>query len=128
MVNPPSEELDDFSRRGQAQRRRFFGAQPKRVGDVLAQVVQKRGYAQIRAAQAHAAAWQTAAGPQFAQVTEMGSLRRGVLEVTAANSLVMQELTFAKERLLAAIQHALPDAGIKQLRFKVGQIQQGKHQ
>jgi predicted nucleic acid-binding Zn ribbon protein len=114
--------LNDFDRRGQVQRRRFFGGQPKRVGDVLAQLVQKKGYAQVRAAQSHAAAWQAAAGPQFAAVTEMGPLRRGVLEVTAANSLVMQELTFEKERLLAAIQQALPEAGIKQLRFKVGPI------
>jgi predicted nucleic acid-binding Zn ribbon protein len=114
--------LNDFDRRGQLQRRRFFGRQPKRVGDVLAQLVQKKGYAQVRAAQSHQAAWQAAAGPQFGKVTEPGKLARGVLEVLAANSLVMQELTFEKERLLAAIQQALPDAGIKQLRFKVGQI------
>jgi predicted nucleic acid-binding Zn ribbon protein len=122
VVNPPSEELGDFSRRGQQQRRRFFGGQPKRMADVLAQLVQKKGYAQVRADQAHREAWQTAAGPAIAAVTEPGKISRGTLEVTAANSLVMQELSFEKERLLAAIQTAMPDAGIKQLRFKVGQV------
>jgi predicted nucleic acid-binding Zn ribbon protein len=122
VVNPPSDELDDFNRRGQQQRRRFFGGQPKRMSDILAQLVQKRGYAQVRADQAHRDAWQTAAGPAIAAVTEPGKITRGTLEVTAANSLVMQELSFEKERLLAAIQAAMPEAGIKQLRFKVGQV------
>ncbi len=119
---PPDDDLSDFNRRGQQQRRRFHGGQPKSVSDVLAQLVQRKGYAQVRAAQAHHEAWQAAAGSHFGAVTEPGQIRRGVLEVTAANSLVMQELTFEKERLLAAIQLALPEAGIKQLRFKVGQI------
>jgi predicted nucleic acid-binding Zn ribbon protein len=122
VVNPPSDELDDFNRRGQQQRRRFFGGQPKRMSDILAQLVQKRGYAQVRADQAHREAWRTAAGPAIAAVTEPGKITRGTLEVTAANSLVMQELSFEKERLLAAIQAAMPEAGIKQLRFKVGQL------
>ena len=127
MTNRPAGQssdgdLADFTNRGQQQRRRFFGGQPKRMSDVLAQLVQKKGYAQIRAEQAHRTAWQTAAGPAIAAVTEPGKITRGTLEVTAANSLVMQELTFEKERLLAAIQQALPDAGIKQLRFKVGQV------
>jgi predicted nucleic acid-binding Zn ribbon protein len=115
-------DLADFNRRGVQQRRRFFGGQPKRMADVLAQVVQKKGYAQVRADQAHREAWQTAAGAAIAAVTEPGRITRGTLEVTAANSLVMQELSFEKERLLAAIQAAMPDAGIKQLRFKVGQV------
>jgi predicted nucleic acid-binding Zn ribbon protein len=115
-------DLGDFARRSQLQRRRFRGGQPKSVADILAQLVQKKGYAQVRAARAGAEAWKAAAGNQFAAVTEIGQLRRGVLEVTAANSLVVQELTFEKQRLLAAMQQALPDAGIKQLRFRVGQI------
>lgn len=119
---PHPSELADFNRRGQLQRRRFHGGQPKSVADVIAQLVQRKGYAQVRAAQASAAAWQAVAGPNFAAVTEAGSIRRGVLEVTVANSLTMQELTFEKERLLAGIQQTLPDAGIKQLRFRVGQI------
>jgi predicted nucleic acid-binding Zn ribbon protein len=119
---PLDGDLAEFDARGQQQRRRFHGGQPKRMADVLAQLVQKKGYAQVRAAQAYQEAWQAAAGPHFGAVTELGQLRRGVLEVTAANSLVVQELTFEKERLLATLQQELPEAGIKQLRFKVGPI------
>ncbi len=126
MTAPPmdgrNDDLADFERRGKLQRRRFHGGQPKSVADVIAQLVQKKGYAQVRADRAHRDAWQAAAGERFAAVTEAGAIRRGTLEVTAANSLVMQELTFEKERLLAAMQQTLPDAGIKQLRFKVGLI------
>ncbi len=122
MVNQPRDDLDEFARRGQEQRRRDLRRQPQRMSDVLAQLVQKKGYARVRADQAHREAWQTAAGPAIAAVTEPGRITRGALEVTVANSLVMQELTFEKDRLLAAIQQALPDAGIKQLRFKVGQL------
>jgi predicted nucleic acid-binding Zn ribbon protein len=122
VVDHTSDDLNDFARRGQTQRRNFHGHQPKRMSDIVAQLVQKKGYAQVRAAQTHHEAWKTAAGPRFAPVTEPGKITRGTLEVTAANSLVMQELTFEKDRLLAAIQQAMPDAKIKQLRFKVGQI------
>jgi predicted nucleic acid-binding Zn ribbon protein len=117
-----NDDLADFAKRGQTQRRNFHGHQPKRMSDVVAQLVQKRGYAQVRAAQTHHEAWKTAAGPRFAPVTEPGKITRGTLEVTVVSSLVMQELTFEKDRLLAAIQQALPDAKIKQLRFKVGPI------
>lgn len=117
-----NDDLADFAKRGQTQRRNFHGHQPKRMSDILAQLVQKRGYAQVRAAQTHHEAWKAAAGERFAAVTEPGKITRGVLEVTVASSLVMQEMTFEKDRLLAAIQQTLPDAKIKQLRFKVGQI------
>jgi predicted nucleic acid-binding Zn ribbon protein len=122
VVDHTSDDLNDFARRGQTQRRNFHGHQPKRMSDIVAQLVQKKGYAQVRAAQAHHEAWKTAAGSRFAPVTEPGKITRGTLEVTAANSLVMQELTFEKDRLLAAIQQALPDAKIKQIRFKVGTV------
>jgi len=122
VVNPNSDDLVDFQTRGAVERRRFYGHQPKRMADVIAQVVQRRGYAQVRAARQWDEAWRAAAGSEFAAVTRPGAFRRGTLEITAANSLVMQELSFEKDRLLAALQTALPNAQVKQLRFKVGQI------
>ncbi len=122
VPRPPHDDLADFNRRGEQQRRRFHGHQPKRMADVIAQVVQRRGYAQVRAARSGTKPGARPRDRAFAKVTQPGALRRGTLEITAANSLVMQELTFEKERLLAAIQTALPTAGIKHLRFRVGQI------
>ena len=126
MSQPPIEPLPDdwaeLQRRCQSHRRWFYGRQPKPVGEVLAQLIQRKGYAQVRAAGRWNEAWRTAAGEQFAAVTEVGQLRRGVLEITAGNSLVMQELGFEKERILAELKAALPEAGIRQLRFRVGKI------
>src|SRR5690606_5496390 len=121
-TEPHPDDWQDLERRANAHRRWHYGRQPKAVGDILAQLIQRRGYAQVRAAGQYNEAWAAAAGPQFAAVTEVGQLRRGVLEVTAANSLVMQELGFEKERILHQLKTDLPDAGIKQLRFRVGKI------
>lgn len=96
--------------------------EPKRIADVVAQLVQRKGYAQVQAARQWDQAWQQAVGERFAKVTSPGLLKRGVLEVIVANSLLMQELGFDKERLLQAMQTALPEAGLKQLRFRVGKV------
>ena len=49
-------------------------------GQIRAQLVQRKGYAQVRTASQREAAWQTAAG-EMASCTQLGRLRRGVLEV-----------------------------------------------
>ena len=121
-TEPHPDDWADLERRSRSHRRWFYAQQPKPVAEIIAQLVHKRGYAQVRSAGEWNDAWRTAAGEAFAAVTEPGLLRRGVLEVTVANSLVMQELTFEKERILAALQAARPDANLKQLRFRVGNI------
>ena len=120
-LEPHPDDWRDLERRAAAHKRWFYGRQPRPAAEVVAEVMNRRGYAQIRTARDHAAAWQEAAG-RFAAVTEPGVIRRGVLEITVADSLTMQEISFDKERLLAAMQQSLPDAGIKQLRFRVGTI------
>lgn len=115
------EQFADFERRRAAQQRRFYARRPKRIDNVLAQVVQKRGYAQVRAAGERDEVWQAIAG-EVASTTRVGALRRGTLEILVPNSLLMQELTFRKEELLTKLQKALPEAGIKQLKFRFGQF------
>ena len=117
----------DFQNRRTAEQRKYHGRSPKKIGNVIAQLVNRRGYAQIHAAGERDEAWQTAAGAELAKMTQVSALRRGVFEVLVANSLLMQELTFRKEDLLASLQKSLPEAEVKQLKFKVGRIdeQQG---
>ncbi|QDS96745.1 DUF721 domain-containing protein [Adhaeretor mobilis] len=100
----------------------YHNREPKQIADVVAQLIQRKGYAQVQAAGAWDAAWKEAIGERFAPLTAPGNLRRGVLEVMVANSLLMQELGFEKERLLRALQTAMPEAGLKQIRFKVGKV------
>jgi predicted nucleic acid-binding Zn ribbon protein len=121
-TEPHPDDWQDLQARTRSHQRWFYGKQPKPVADFVAQLVQRRGYVQVRTAGEWNDAWQAAAGEAFAAVTEVGQLRRGVLEVTVANSLVMQELTFEKERILADLKQRRPDAPLKQLRFRVGRI------
>jgi predicted nucleic acid-binding Zn ribbon protein len=117
------EELQDLERRRASHQRWFNAKQPKPIGNVIAQLVQRKGYAQVRAAGERDEAWQEAVGEQLAPSTRVGGIRRGVFEVFVANSLMMQELTFRKEELLTSLQNELPDEGIKQLRFRLGSIE-----
>ena len=83
----------------------------------------RRGFAQSQAGAARDAAWQEAAGSVMARYTRTGGIRRGKLEVTVANSTLVQELAFRKPGLLETLRKLLPDEKIKDLRFRVGPIE-----
>ena len=95
---------------------------PERIGDVLAGLMARRGYARLDTASAFAESWEEAAGAKLAGKSRPGNVRRGVLEVMVENSAVMQELTFQKMQVLGALGRLLPDQKIRDLRFRVGQI------
>jgi predicted nucleic acid-binding Zn ribbon protein len=118
--------LADLDRRRAVLRRSHLARRPKRLGNVIAQLVQRKGYAQIRAASEREAAWKSAleqhGAGQWGDSTRVAGLKRGVFEVQVANSLLMQELTFRKEPLLASLQDALPEDTFKQIRFSIGSL------
>jgi hypothetical protein len=121
-LTPQPFDVQDFAAQRQREERRFYGRRPKKISDVVAQLITQRGYGRIGTDEQLVAAWQTAAGETLAKSSRAGKVRRGQLEVWVANSTMMQELGFEKARILAAIQRDLPDAKIRDLRFKVGQI------
>ncbi len=96
---------------------------PKQIGSVLSELMARRGFTWVRSAEAYGAAWQEAAGPLAAKYTRVGSLRRGTLEVVAANSTLVQELGYQKPAILKTLARLLPDAGIKNVRFRIGPIE-----
>jgi predicted nucleic acid-binding Zn ribbon protein len=97
-------------------------APPRQIGDVLAQLIARRGYARQQSTAALESAWQEAAGGEFAAVTRAGLLRRGTLEVLVSNNLLAQELGFQKDELIARLQQLSPEAKINKLRFRVGSV------
>jgi predicted nucleic acid-binding Zn ribbon protein len=99
------------------------GRGPESIANVLSDLMSRRGYARVQSAGQYAAAWAEAAGPLAGQYTRVGLLRGGKLEVVVANSTLMQELTFQKPTLLAALARLLPEQGIRDLRFRVGMIE-----
>jgi predicted nucleic acid-binding Zn ribbon protein len=85
-------------------------------------LITARGYGRIQATADFTAAWRAAAGETFAPYTLPGRLKRGILEVTATTSIVIQELTFQKEQILAALREQCPDATIRDIKFRIGTI------
>ncbi|ADB15727.1 protein of unknown function DUF721 [Pirellula staleyi DSM 6068] len=132
MSNPPSssDPLEHDPNEGRYlkedyERKRIFVRAPKAMGDVMSQLLARRGYARMITATSEQEAWELVAGEKMATVTKLGSCRRGVLEIVVASSMVLQELTFLKADLLSRLQQALPDAKIRDLKFKVGKIVHG---
>src|SRR5262245_57521920 len=109
---PIPDTITDFTAQREREERRFHARKPKKIGDVVAQVIHARGYARIQAIENLDAAWQSAAGEALARFSRPGQLKRGVLEITANNSAVVQELTFQKQNILATLRAELPDSKI----------------
>jgi len=97
-------------------------AQPRQIGDVLAQLIARRGYAREQSSAALETAWRESAGEQFAAVTRAGALRRGTLEVLVSNNLLAQELGFQTDELIVRLQKLSPETKITKLRFRVGSV------
>jgi predicted nucleic acid-binding Zn ribbon protein len=97
-------------------------AKPKPIGNIVAELLARRGYGRLQAADGFATAWRQAAGDGLAARSRAGQVRRGVLEVWVENSTLVQEMSFEKSRLLKIICQLLPDEKIRDLKFRVGPI------
>ena len=91
----------------------------QRIGNLVQQLMARRGYAQVEATeQIHAAISSVVTGDLGKQIV-VGKINRGVLNVFASDSVVLQELTFQKRAILKRIKKELPQAKITDIRFKV---------
>jgi predicted nucleic acid-binding Zn ribbon protein len=121
-MNPVYDAAADFAARRERERRRHYAKRPKKIGDVLAQLITTRGYGRVQADAELVATWESTVGLPLARFTRPGQVRRGVLEITVSNSTIVQELTFQKERILAALQAELSGARIRDMRFRIGAV------
>jgi predicted nucleic acid-binding Zn ribbon protein len=98
-------------------------AGPERLGEILSRLFTARGWGRRQDRLRLEQAWAEAAGPETAKETRVAGLRRGVLEVTVANAVLLQELAhFHKRRLLEALRPRLPGTTITDLRFRAGVV------
>lgn len=97
-------------------------AKPVRLGEALAELILRRGYAREQSQADLTTAWQTAAGEMLGRFTRVGQNKRGVVEVIVANSAIVQELTFRKSELIATLVEQLPQEKIRDLKFRVGPL------
>lgn len=94
---------------------------PKKIGDVLTDLLAQRGYAQVASQAALQQGWSDVVG-NLDKFTRVSEVKRGTLHVIVTNSVVMQELTFRKQDLTNAMAENLPDHNINEIRFRVGSI------
>lgn len=96
---------------------------PQAIGNILAELMARRGLGRVQSTAALERAWREAAGELLARYSRPGPIRRNTLEVVVANSAVLQEMTFQKAALLSRLTALLPDRGIRDLRFRLGMIE-----
>jgi predicted nucleic acid-binding Zn ribbon protein len=94
---------------------------PERLGEILSRLFAARGWGRRQGRLHLERAWAEAAGSEYAAHTRPGALRRGVLEVTVDNAVLLQELAhFHKRRLLEQLRRQLPGTPLTDLRFRAG--------
>ncbi|MEO8496384.1 MAG: DUF721 domain-containing protein [Planctomycetota bacterium] len=114
---------DDFAQvLKEAQQRQYQSRAPVRIADVMSRLLARKGYAQLQQGLQWEAAWSEAVGERLSKNSRVGKTNRGVLEITARNSAVLQELTFQKQKLLKKLQAAAGANHLRDLRFRVGEI------
>lgn len=103
------------------------GRGPKALGDVLSNLFAERGYGRLQAVGELEAAWTSAVGDVGARQTQLGGVRRGVLNVTVAHPALLEELSsFQKPHLLAVLRREVPGTPILDIRFRVGPVGPGR--
>jgi len=120
---PAHDLVTDFAKKRDTERRRSFARRPKRIKDILARLITERGYGRIEADQQLQEAWHAAVGLPLAHQSRPGKIRRGQLEILVSNSTIRQEFTFQKQRILKSLRQQMPEARIRDLRFRVGPME-----
>ena len=95
---------------------------PQAIGDVVAELIARRGIGRTQSAGVRDAAWRAALGEKLAKETRPGAVRRGTLEVIVANSTVLQELTFQKTDIVHRLTQVAPEMAVTNLKFRVGPV------
>ncbi len=97
---------------------------PKPLSDILGELFAARGFSRLRAMKELQDAWDAAVGEPGCRQTQLGEVRRGVLNVTVAHSALLEELAaFQKPALLAALRQNAPGTVIHDIRFRVGPVE-----
>jgi predicted nucleic acid-binding Zn ribbon protein len=100
---------------------------PELLGEILSRLFTARGWGRRQERLTLERVWAEAVGAEGAKQTQVGALRRGVLEVIVGNAVLLQELAhYHKRRLLEQLRGQLPGTTITDLRFRAGVIKPGE--
>ncbi len=94
-----------------------FG-KPVQLGQLLGNLIRKRGFAEESSRSELDDAWRTAAGERVAAKSYVRRLKSGMLEIGVTNGAILEELTcYLQHDLLPAIQKKHPELKISSLKF-----------
>ncbi len=94
---------------------------PRALSEILGELFTARGYGRFWAQQELENAWNAAVGEPQCRQTQLGEVRRGVLNVTVSHPALLEELAaFRKPALLTALRSCAPGTAIHDIRFRVG--------
>jgi predicted nucleic acid-binding Zn ribbon protein len=125
LMNPLDHQYDeqDFDEASRlVKSRQYFQRRPQRAAELIAKLMARKGYGQASAVSELLTAWQSVTTESWREQTQPGNIRRGVLEVIVANSVLLQTLEFEKKNILSVLQQQLPQNQIKDIRFRIGNI------
>ena len=122
MNDSPQDKYDWAQTARSVERRQRFLGMPKTAARWMNQIVAHWGIAETQSAGELDAAWREVAGETLSDRTRVGSVCRGVCEITVENSSLLQQIVFQQRELLRQMQLKKPHFGIENLRFRVGPI------
>lgn len=94
-------------------------ARVQKMSSLVSQLMSRRGYAQIAVGDEFQATIGAAVGEQLSAAISVGNVKKGVLQLYAADSVTLQELNFQKRKILKRIQQDLPQSKVTDLRFRI---------
>lgn len=93
----------------------------ERIGDVIASLMQRRGYARPLALAGYREAWERAAGSRLANRSRVAGFRDGALTIEVTSAAQRYELeAFLGHQLLVALQSDKSISTVRKLVFRIG--------
>ena len=122
MDDESYDELDFSQAQDLVKNRQRYFRRPKKSADILGRLMARKGYAQTESGNELEEVWNQIVGVKWQTKTKVGNINRGVLEVFVTSSMVNQQIGFQKRKILKEIQNRLPENKIKDLHFRIGNV------
>ncbi len=95
---------------------------PVPIGNIIADLLSKRGLGRPQAANDIEEIWREAVGDAISPMTYCGKISQQKLNVVVTNSTVMQELVFRKHEIVKAFNKKTGTNLIRDIRFRIGRL------
>ena len=91
---------------------------PAQLGQLLQNIVRRKGLAEESSGDALSKLWKQTAGERISSKSHVRRLRNGVLEIGVTNGAILEELTsYLHHELLPVLQSQHPEPKIENLKF-----------